>query len=364
MMVWMRMWMVPVLFSVALATLPAKSATAETMITAPGLVNKAPGPDFHIGTSDDISTGSTVGVNNSGANTHGATSYLLMKSGGAIPANGTDFEYIIFFDGSMDLSVDLAASTANTMVLTIVGGTLATTPEGSFATGGTVTGLGGTVTFSLTDGSATATFAGQFNDTGRPFNTTVMNQALTAAPGSSVVVLHPSFGNSGNAYVDQVLTPLVPASADEIVLIEFTGTTTGVAASCCMNFGVRGVFALYRAATGSVTTTTIPGGGACTNVQTCGAALDDALPSSGSSDRKIRKTATMLGRVATAAKAKLAKAAAASGKKQTRLYKMARMKLTMLRNQARKADAKSRLGVPLAPLQSAIEALLALIPTS
>ena len=162
-----------------------------------------------------------------------------------------------------------------------------------------------------------------------------------------------------------MLTPIVPSNADEIVLIEFTGTTTGIAdTSCCAAFGLRGVFALYRAATGSVTTTTIPGGGSCTNVQTCGSALDDALPTAGSSDRKIKKTATMLGRGATVAKAKLAKAAAASGKKQTRLYKMARMKLTMLLNQARKADQKGRLGVPLAPLESAITARLALIPSS
>jgi hypothetical protein len=359
----MRMWMMLVLLSLVTA-LPAR-VSAETMITAPGLVNKAPGLDFHIGTDDDVSTGSTIGVHQSGANVRGTTSYLLMKSGGAIPTDGTDFEYIIFFDGSMDLSVDLAASTANTMVLNVVGGTLATTPEGNFATGGTLTGLSGTVTFSLTDGSATATFNAQFDDTGRGYHTSAMNQALTAAPGSSLVVLHPSFGNSGNAYVDQVLTPIVSSNADEIVLIEFTGTTTGIAdTSCCTAFGVRGVFALYRTATGSVTTTTIPGAGACTNVQSCGAALDGALPSAGSTDRKVRKTAGMLRRIATAAKAKLAKAASASGKKQTRLYKMARMKLTMLLSQTRKADAKSRLGVPLATLESAIQALLALIPAT
>ena len=286
-----------------------------------------------------------------------------MKSGGAIPANGNDYEYIIFFDGSMDLSLDLNASSGDTMVLTITGGSITSTPEFTPGrTGGTLTGLGGQVTFNLSNGAATASFTGSFSDPA--FSTTIVNQSLTGAPGASTVVLRPSFGSSGNSYVDAVLTPIVGSSADEIVLIEFTGTTTGVAASCCMAFGVRGVFALYRAADGSVTTTTIPGGGSCTNVQTCGTALDDALPSTGSTDRKVKKTAAMLGRVATAAKAKLAKAAAATGKKQTRLYKMARMKLNMLLNQARKADAKSRLGVPLAPLQSAIEALLALIPAS
>ena len=171
--------------------------------------------------------------------------------------------------------------------------------------------------------------AGSFSDPA--FSTTIMNQTLTGAPGASSVVLRPSFGSSGNTSIDDVLTPLVPSTADEIVLIEFTGTTTG-----------------------SVTTTIIPGGGSCTSVQTCGTALDDAPPSTGSSDRKVKKPAMMLGRGA----------AAASGKKQTRLYKRARMKLTVLRNQARKADAKSRLGVPLAPLQSAIDASLALIPAA
>jgi hypothetical protein len=354
-------WVASVFLSVALLAFPT-GAPAETMITDPSLVNKVPGADFHIGTGDDA--GGTLGTNGSGANVRGAASYLLMKSSGATPVNGNDFDYIIFFDGSMDLSIDLAASTANTMVLNIVGGTLTTTPEASFGRGGTLTGLGGAVTFTLTDGSATAMFTGLFTDTGRPFTTNITNQVLTAAPGASLVVLRPSFGSSGNAYVDDVLTPLVPASADEIVLIEFTGTASGVA-QCCMTFGVRGVFALYRTAAGTVTTTTLPGGGgACTTVAACGTALDGALPATGGTDRKVRKTATMLRHIASAAEAKLTKAAAASGKKQTRLYKMARMKLTMLLNQARKADQKGRLGTPLAPIESAIAALLALIPAA
>src|ERR1041385_9474949 len=130
----------------------------------------------------------------------------------------------------MDLSVDLNASSGDTMVLTITGGSITSTPEFTPGrTGGTLTGLGGQVTCNLSNGAATASFTGSFSDPA--FSTTIVNQSLTGAPGASTVVLRPSFGSSGNSYVDDVLTPIVAASADEIVLIEFTGTTTGVAAS-------------------------------------------------------------------------------------------------------------------------------------
>src|SRR5262245_62612949 len=86
--------------------LAAGAARGDTLITASALVNRTPGADFHIGTADDGTAATTVGPNQSGANVRGAASYLLLKGDGSIPANGNDYDYILFFDGSLDLSLD------------------------------------------------------------------------------------------------------------------------------------------------------------------------------------------------------------------------------------------------------------------
>jgi hypothetical protein len=335
-------------------------APAETLVTAPSLVNKTPGADLRLGTADDGTSAGTIPPNASGPNARGAASFALLKQDGSIPANGNDFDYIIFIDGTLDLSPDLATSTASTLVMNITGGTLQTTPEFvPVRTGGTLTGLGGQVSFGLADGSATAQFSAQFSDPS--FATAIMNQPLTAAPGMSVVVMRPSFGSSGNAYVDGVLTPLVPANATDLTLIEFTGTASGTVA-CCMNFGVRGVFAVYGT-DGSTTTTTLPPSG-CKTFQSCGTALDGTLPPTSSPDRKVRATAKQLRNLAGAARTNLNKAPNAKPAKQKRLFRTARAKLKALLKAAGKAAAKNRLGVPLQPIVDAGNALLALIPAS
>src|SRR5262245_42530437 len=136
----------------ALAIVPVASR-AETLITHSSLVSKTPGADFHVGTSDDATAASTVGPNGSGANVRGAASYILLKQDGSIPANGNDFDYILFVDGTLDLSLDMVASTPTTAVMNIVGGSLSTTPEFTPGrTGGTLSALSGTVSFGITDG--------------------------------------------------------------------------------------------------------------------------------------------------------------------------------------------------------------------
>lgn len=339
-----------------LAAVPA-AALAKTLVTAPSLVYKTPGADFRVGTGDDGTFSGPFGPNLSGANARGAASYILLKQDGSIPATGNDFDYIIFFDGTLDLSADLAMSTASTLVMNLTGGALQTTPEFVPRHDGSLTGLTGQASFNLTDGSATAQLSGQFSSP--EFASAIMNQNLSAAPGMSVVVMRPSFGSSGNPYVDTVLTPLVPASASDITLIEFTGTASGTVA-CCMTFGVRGVFALFG--TDGTTTTTLPPG-ACTTFQACTTVLDGTLPPTSNPNAKMRATAKQLTRLAGAAKTKLAKAQAATKPgKQKRLFKSARSTLNALLKAATKANTKGRLSVKLQPIADAVNALLGLIP--
>jgi hypothetical protein len=357
------MWTARVLVSLALAAAPF-AARAETLLTHPSLVNRTPGPDFHVGTADDAITAAPFGPNASGANVRGAASYVLLKQDGSMPVDGDDFDYILFFDGTMDLTLDPATSTATTIVMNITGGAIQATPEFTPGrVGGTLTDLAGNVIFTLGDASATAVLSGQFSDPA--FMTAIMAQTAYAAPGNAVVVMRP-FGSSGNTYVDGTLTPLVPADAGEIALIEFTGTANGVV-GCCSTFGVRGVFALYgTAGAPGTTTTTLPGGGGggggCTTIPECGPAVDAALPPTNATDPKVRRTATKLGKLRDSATAKLGQAASATGKKQARLYRKGRTLLNKLLTKARTADQKARLGVPLAPLEAAVTALLAVIP--
>src|SRR5262249_26932621 len=116
---WMTLRLAALLVSLVL--LAPATGLADTLITAPSLVNRTPGADFHLGTGDDGIAQGTVGPHASGANVRGAASYLLLKMDGTIPANGNDFDYIIFFDGTMDLSLDMLASTATTAVMNITG---------------------------------------------------------------------------------------------------------------------------------------------------------------------------------------------------------------------------------------------------
>jgi hypothetical protein len=349
----------------ALVAVPA-TVRAEALFTHPSLLNRTPGPDFHVGTADDASTPGPLGPNASGANVRGAASYVLLESDGSIPTDGDDFDYVLFVDGTLDLELDAAASSPTTAVMTITGGTMQTTPEFTPGrVGGTLTSLAGRIDFGIGDASATAVLSGEFADPA--FMTAIMSQMVTAAPGNAVVVMRPSFGSSGNAYLDDTITPLLPADAGMVALVEFTGTANGVVA-CCSNFGVRGVF-VFVGTEGSpggptTTTTTIPGGGGCTTVAACGAALDGTLPPTGSTDAKVRRTANKLGKLAVSAKTKLAQAESASGKKRARLAKKTRRLLGSLLAKARTADEKDRLGVPLAPLEAAVNALLALVPTS
>lgn len=106
-----------------------------------------------------------------------------------------------------------------------------------------------------------------------------------------------------------------------------------------------------------------PEASGCTLIVDCQSVVDAARPDPGTVDKKSKKFAKKIQKFDKKADKALGKAAAASGKKQSKQYRRARKALEKLLKTARKADAKARLGVPLASLEAAVNALLAQIPT-
>jgi hypothetical protein len=367
-----------------------RSAAALTahLITDASLVNKTPGEDVRIGTDDDeIFTGGW-GPGDEGPNTHGAASFALLygSSGAPTPTYGTapylsyGFDYALFVDGTITFTPNYSRSSANDLVLTITGGSLRSTAE--FNYGGnrgeaTSAGLLGVGHYDPTAGSATVQLSGTFSTTDGAPAIALGNQTLAADPGTAVIVLHSSFGSSGNVYVDAVLTPLVPPTATAIVLVEFTGRvdeathqdwpTHGVlAAYTDENLGCTDVFPALLCPGG--TTTTVPGGGGvttttvpCATYAGCEPAVLAALPVPSAVAKKARPTARMLAALEHAASANVARAASATGPKHARLVKRARSGLGRLLAKARAADRKGRLGVALAPLEAAVTQLLTFV---
>jgi len=114
---------------------------------------------------------------------------------------------------------------------------------------------------------------------------------------------------------------------------------------------------------GSTTSTTTAPGGGCTDVAACRTALAAALPSKGSaSSGRSRKVAGKLSKLDTAAGKALDRAASLSGKKHAKQDKKARAALVKLLAVAITADKAGTLGVPLTPIQNAVDVLLAQIP--
>ena len=104
--------------------------------------------------------------------------------------------------------------------------------------------------------------------------------------------------------------------------------------------------------------------GACTTIAACGTALDAALPDPAAAAGKSRKVARRLAKLGKKAMGKLAKAGQTTGKKQAKVYRQARAALTKLLATARAADGRGRLGVSLPALETAVDTLLALVPTA
>lgn len=105
------------------------------------------------------------------------------------------------------------------------------------------------------------------------------------------------------------------------------------------------------------------GGGGCTDVPTCRVALQAALPDPAlAANRKSRRVATSLRSYFNRMAVALDKAATLTGSKQARKRRSARTNLTRIVNAATAADRRGRLGVALAPLTGAANALKSFIP--
>src|SRR5262249_28335575 len=112
-------------------------------------------------------------------------------------------------------------------------------------------------------------------------------------------------------------------------------------------------------ATTTTTTTTL----ACNSITTCLGVLTAALPSpSGAANKKAKRVAAKLQAHYRTIVKTLTHAASKTGTKQSALYAKAKTQLQGLEALAAKAAGKGTLGVPLALLQAAVNALLAEIP--
>jgi protocatechuate 3,4-dioxygenase beta subunit len=138
--------------------------------------------------------------------------------------------------------------------------------------------------------------------------------------------------------------------------------------------GYVATFDIGVEASGSTTTTTTPAGGTttttlgtggCSSTATCVAELQSALPDpAAQASRRARRTARDLRRRASKLASVLDRAATASGGRPQRLLARAEGKLEGLLAASERAATQGTLGVPLAPIQSAIEALLDLVRVS
>jgi len=114
--------------------------------------------------------------------------------------------------------------------------------------------------------------------------------------------------------------------------------------------------------TGTTTTTTLPGE-PCTTIDLCLAALETTLPDpQTAADAKVRRTSRKLRRRFAAIARLLERAAMVDPPKQTKRYARAREKLQALLTASQAAEVRGTLGVALAPIESAVAALDALIP--
>jgi hypothetical protein len=201
----------------------AHAITAH-LITGASLVDATPGADFRIGTADDGRMAGGIPPNGSGPNAHGAASFAALNESATVPS-GTNFDHLLFVDGTIEFTPDYTASTADTLVLRIDGGSLRSTAEFNYPTRGeaTTSVVGTMARMSLATRQSTVQLTGNFAPGGAtafPLN----NEVLTSAPGLTTIVLRPMFGHSGDAYMDVVLTPLLPANATSLICVEFTGT--------------------------------------------------------------------------------------------------------------------------------------------
>ena len=122
------------------------------------------------------------------------------------------------------------------------------------------------------------------------------------------------------------------------------------------SLGMTGTVTVRPAA---VTTTTIGAASStCTSISACEVDLGAALPAPGAAaNAKQRRVAVHLQALARRAAHQLDRAVAASGARQTRLFKLAGRTLERLRTAAANAEAHGNLVVPLGPVDADLDSL-------
>lgn len=361
----------------------ALALTAHLIAGASGpLKDRAPGEDLRIGTADDVvvSHPSGVGSNDSGPNTHGAASFALLYgfAGAPFPTWSAGplfgFDYVLFVDGTIEFTPDWAASSPSDVVFQITGCGLRSTAEFGYDAGSpgsrgeaSTTGCTGTAHLDPMTGTASVVLSGTFT---APFDPIpLLDQTLSAAPGDAKVFLRSQLGTTGDPYVDDVLTPLLPDAATALLVVEFMGRTTE---ATHQDWASRGVLAAYTVddlgcaglpvlPCGSTTTTTLPGGG-CTSFATCEPTLLAALPDVATTRGGARRVARTLRKLERKAARSFEKSATAPAVRRLRLYAKTRTALERLATVAARADGRGRLAVPLGPLRDAVTLLLGVVP--
>jgi hypothetical protein len=349
------------------------AAITATLLTDPSLVDHTPGADLRIGTADDAVLSDDVGILHSGPNAHGAASYALL-SAGPVPVPGfnpevNDFSFVLFVDGTLEFTPDFAASTASEIAVAFTGGSLRSTAEFDHPvrSEATTTIASGAAHMNPLTGEGEVQWTGTFSQIPTP----LADEVLTSAPGKGWIVLAPQLGQTGDPYIDDVVTPLLPPSTTALVVVEFTGTVQS-GGDCCTGFTTLGVLVAYT--TEPLGCAELPcegsgggggggGPGGCSTLDTCRLRVEDALPDeTEASNPKEFRAARKLGKRFAKLEATLAKAATSTEPKRGRLYDKARRMGEALKTTAAKLDQKGLLGVSLATLQRAIDGLVAAIP--
>lgn len=211
------------------------------LITDAAALNHYPGPDKLIGTADDVVSNQPAGFGPSDPNSPASLSYFTVKFAGSI-AQQTEFQgdVIRFQTGSLDISATLNKGNSFNVILT--GGTLSGTVANPFI-GRSITTLG--EQFGNPDGLSAAFATNQLTGTfdhsthtpdtqGGPGNFPFPDQDIMSA--TVVVVKKADFGSSGDAYMDNVVAPLITSPAvTGILRVEFEFLETQVP-----NMGLNG----------------------------------------------------------------------------------------------------------------------------
>jgi protocatechuate 3,4-dioxygenase beta subunit len=172
------------------------------------------------------------------------------------------------------------------------------------------------------------------------FDDVLTDAVLAAAP----------YAAEGERSVRNVDDVLFQSGGDQLVLAVAPDGTGGYAATFAI--GIE---------TATATTTTLPG---CATIPTCLAALETTLPApDAATSRAGKRVARRLHRRLAAVARRLERASASEGGRRRRQYERARTAVEELVAAARRAAKNGALGVPLAALESAADAVLLQIPS-